>query len=114
MKRKTVFMLAAVVVVILLLEGTAFAEEGTVREVTDIDNLRAAIGEPSVETIILTQDINLDAGAAITINRSLTLDLGGKTISGSMSRAQRTQGLITVSGDNITVTIKNGNINTNI
>ena len=114
MKRNTLFLLAAILVAVLLLAGTAFAEEGETREVADLEKLNEAIADPNVDIIKLTENIeNVDS--PITITRSLTLDLGGFTISenGKIGKGYN-NGVIMIKGGNsgeiITVTISNGKI----
>ena len=113
MKRNTLFLLAAILAAVLLLAGTAFAEDGETREVADLASLKEAIEDTTVDAIKLTGDIS-EVDAPITIQRSLTLDLGKFTISdnGNIARGSN-NGLLMVKGgttESVKVTIKNGKI----
>ena len=49
-------------------------------EVADSDNLEKALKDDSVSSIILTGDITLDSGDTHTVDRDLTIDLSGYTL----------------------------------
>ena len=59
-------------------------------------------------TVTLTEDEVIGSSTKVTVNKSLTIDLDGKSI--CKSTDGYAWSLITISGDNITVTIKNGTI----
>lgn len=75
MKKQLVSILFALCMVLCLVPLAAFAEGETVQEVTDQTTLFAAVADPSVTTVKLTADIDIDA--TLTVSRTVTLDLNG-------------------------------------
>ena len=77
MKKQLVSILFALCMVLCLVPLAAFAEGETenVREVTDQTTLFAAVADPTVTTVKLTADIDIDA--TLTVSRTVTLDLNG-------------------------------------
>ena len=80
MKKQLVSILFALCMVLCLVPLAAFAEGETenVREVTDQTTLFAAVADPTVTTVKLTADIDIDA--TLTVDRAVTLDLNGKVL----------------------------------
>ena len=75
MKKQLVSILFALCMVLCLVPLAAFAEGETVQEVTDQTTLFAAVADPTVTTVKLTADIDIDA--TLTVSRTVTLDLNG-------------------------------------
>ena len=75
MKKQLVSILFALCMVLSLVPLAAFAEGETVQEVTDQTTLFAAVADPTVTTVKLTADIDIDA--TLTVSRTVTLDLNG-------------------------------------
>ena len=77
MKKQLVSILFALCMVLCLVPLAAFAEGETenVRAVTDQTTLFAAVADPTVTTVKLTADIDIDA--TLTVSRTVTLDLNG-------------------------------------
>ena len=93
-------------------------ENNEVETTVNVDTpeaLAEAIADEDVDVIVLTDDIDLNAlftraaytGFTIKSGRSLTLDLNGKTASGSTTQSGGNQELFLVKGE---FTVKNGTI----
>ena len=80
MKKQLVSILFALCMVLCLVPLAAFAEGETenVRAVTDQTTLFAAVADPTVTTVKLTADIDIDA--TLTVSRTVTLNLNGKVL----------------------------------
>lgn len=101
--KRLVSILLALTMVLALLPGTAFAADDPVA-VQDEASLIQAIGDASDgDTIQLAGDIT-DVASAITIDKSITLDLNTHTLSGDGVK----DGFVIINAPNGNVTIKNG------
>ena len=107
--KKILSLVLALCMVLSLLPATAFAAvaDPTVAEVSTLDQLKEAITQGDKNTIKLTANIT-GVNETIVINRGLTLDLNGNTISGAVTPItgiiQATAGDVTIKGPG---TIKN-------
>ena len=81
MKRRSWSVALALCLCLTLLPGMARAEDQTIQEVTNEEELRAALTNEAYNTVKMTADINItDVGLVtkeIQLNRSVTLDLNG-------------------------------------
>lgn len=108
-----IFMVLALVFVFVSCDDSTNDITGT-RVVTDASSLKDAIADESVKTIYLGSDITQTE--AISINRSLTVDMNGKTISVGGALAAKKTGEdynafnLKSSTSAYTVTFKNGAI----
>lgn len=100
--KKILSLVLTLCMVLSLLPTMAFAaEDPTVAEVNSLQGLETAIATDSANTIKLTGNIE-NVTSTIKISRSLTLDLNGNTISGSVTPTtgvvQATAGDVTIKG----------------
>lgn len=103
MKKQLVSILFALCMVLCLVPLAAFAEGETenMRAVTDQTTLFAAVADPTVTTVKLTADIDIDA--TLTVNRKVKLDLNGFVL--KYQNASTRGSVIKVeSGGNLTLT----------
>ena len=84
--------------------------------VSNAVNFGSAIANSEIDTIILTEDINLDedttraaADKTYTINRKLTIDLNGKTLSATSVETGSNRNLFDANAGAV-LTVKNGTI----
>ena len=103
MKKQLVSILFALCMVLCLVPLAAFAEGETenVRAVTDQTTLFAAVADPTVTTVKLTADIDIDA--TLTVSREVKLDLNGFVLKYQNDSA-RGSVIKVASGGNLTLT----------
>ena len=82
-------------------------EEETIVEVSDVDGFLSALEKPSVEAIILQENITLTE--TLVIDRDLVLDLNGHTIKAAKEIAYPNARILAVN-DECVVTVKNGSL----
>lgn len=104
--RKLVTMVASVALAVgCMLPQQLHAEESTEATVSTKEELQQAIQNVNISTIRLGDDISADI--VIPENRTVTLDLGGKTLTNEKSHTIYNKGVLTIDGtagrvDNVT------------
>ena len=81
MKKRIVSTLLALCMLLCLMPTAAFAEDGTggaVQNVSNADDLIAAIETSAVNTVKLAENISISR--SLTVNRTVTLDLNGQVL----------------------------------
>lgn len=105
--RKLVTMVASVALAVgCMLPQQLHAEESTEATVSTKVELQEAIQNVNISTIRLGDNISADV--VIPENRTVTLDLGGKTLTNEKSHTIENKGNLVVTGDGIVDNISNG------
>lgn len=105
--RKLVTMVASVALAVgCMLPQQLHAEESTEATVSTKVELQEAIQNVNISTIRLGDNISADV--VIPENRTVTLDLGGKTLTNENNHTIKNMGNLVVTGDGIVDNISNG------